>query len=231
MMSRTALTLLVLAAATPAFAQTEPQPTSAKDTPVTVTPTAPPPVIELRDPRDDEAKAAAPREQVFISPSGEPFRAAPRQPYPMGAWFSRTDANRDGALTPDEFTADQLAFFVRLDADRNDVIDGFEAGEYEKTIAPEVTFDPAAGAKPRRGLFGRKPAPGATRELQGAAYYGVINEPLPIRAADTDFDYKVTRPEALAASARRFALLDTDRNGRITLAELPQTRAQLRAKR
>ena len=76
--------------------------------------------------------------QVFLSPAGEPFRAPPGAPYPVAAWFAGADADHDGALTLSEFTADFDRFFVRLDADRDGVIDGFEVADYEANIAPEL---------------------------------------------------------------------------------------------
>ena len=39
---------------------------------------------------------------LFISPSGEPFRAQPGEPYPVAAWFAQADANHDGFVTMEE---------------------------------------------------------------------------------------------------------------------------------
>jgi hypothetical protein len=208
MISRTVLTLLAFAVAAPAFAD---------------------PIRELTPRRTDDLEAAPPREQVFISPSGEPFRAPLGDAYPVGAWFARADTDQDGALSAEEFIADQLAFFERLDTGKDGVVDGFETGEYEKTIAPEVTADPTAPRRRRGWMFGmgERPRP----QLRGAAHYGLINDPLPVRTPDADFDYRVTRDELLAAAHRRFDLLDKDNDGRITLAELPTTRMQAELRR
>lgn len=209
MISRTALTLLAFAVAAPAMAQ---------------------PIDELPPRREHDLKAAPPREQVFISPSGEPFRAPLGERYPAGVWFARVDADSDGGLSAEEFTADQIAFFERLDADKDGVVDGFETSEYEKTIAPEVAADPSGPSRRRRGwILGR---PDKLRaELRGAAHYGLINDPLPVRSPDTDFDYRVTHKEALAAAAHRFGLLDKDKDGRIAWDELPTTRMQTELRR
>ena len=206
---RTALSLLAFAVATPAMAQ---------------------PIDELAPRRDRDIEAAPPREQVFISPSGEPFRAPLGEAYPSGAWFSRADADQDRALTPDEFTADQLAFFDVLDTDKDGVVDGFESSEYERSVAPEVTAQPTGPRRKRRGwmLGGREePSP----ELRGAAHFGLINDPLPVRSPDANFDYRVTRDEQRAAAARRFTLLDKDQDGRIAWDELPTTRMQAELRR
>lgn len=203
--ARTSLCLLVLSFVSPAMAQ---------------------PIEELPPRRDRDIKAAPPREQVFISPSGEPFRAPLSEAYPVGAWFARADANQDRALSVEEFTGDHLTFFDRLDADKDGVIDGFESSEYERAIAPEIGAEPHGHARGKRGswLFGRPEKPG--RELRGAGHYGLLDDPLPIRSPDANFDYRVTREEFQAAAAKRFAALDKNGDGRIGWDELPVTRMQ-----
>jgi hypothetical protein len=64
---------------------------------------------------------------------------------------------------------------------------------------------------------------------QGAAQYSVINEPHPVRGADSDLDHKVTLAEAEAAARMRFALLDTDSDGRLAAVDLGKTPAQAMA--
>lgn len=54
----------------------------------------------------------------------------------------------------------------------------------------------------------------------GAAQFSLLNEPEPIRAADADLDFKVSMAEWVAAARSRFAELDKDRDGRLTLTEL-----------
>ena len=206
---RTALSLLALAVAAPAMAQ---------------------PIDELPPRRELDIEVAPPKEQVFISPSGEPFRAPLGEAYPVGAWFARADADQDRALTPEEFTADQLAFFDRLDTDKDGVVDGFESSEYERTIAPEIAAQPTGARHRRRGwIFGRSEKPRV--HLRGAAHYGLINDPLPVRSPDANFDYRVTREELLATAAHRFTLLDKDKDGRIAWDELPTTRMQAELRR
>jgi len=184
------------------------------------------------------------RINIFISPSGEPFRAPPGQPYPVEAWFNRADANHDGAITQDEFVADATAFFHKLDANGDGVIDGFEIDAYEQKLAPEI-LPRVAGltARDMPPLPSSNPDEQRRRELQdaqeqqqeqdknrhrgpvydGAAVFGLIREPEPVAAADLDFDGKVTLPEMIATAKRRFAELDVNHEGRITLADLPKT--------
>ncbi len=182
--------------------------------------------------------------QLFISPSGEPFRAPPGEPYPVAQWFSRADANHDGVLTQDEFVADSMAFFDHLDTDRDKVVDGFENADYERDVAPEITGimarrAPRDGGPPPMALPPSRveqmmgppsflhPRGTPTPVLrQGAAQYSLINEPHPVRGADGDLDQRVSRAEAEAAARKRFGLLDRDGDGRIVLSDLPPTPAQ-----
>jgi hypothetical protein len=233
MISRIVFSLLVLSLAAPAAAQTEAIPASRAPEVEQASPLRIEPVKEIPGPRsrdDDDDRAPPPKEQVFISPAGEPFRAALGQAYPMAAWFARADANRDGSVTAAEFTADHLLFFERLDAIKDGVLDAFESDEYERTIAPEVAAELRPGRSRRpRALFSRKRPEGS--QPQGAAIFGLVNEPLPVRAADANFDFRISRAEFTDAAARRFTLLDLDKDGRLILAELPPTRAQLRLNR
>jgi hypothetical protein len=193
--------------------------------------------------RGDERGEHA-RINVFISPSGEPFRAAPGQPYPVEAWFNRADANHDGVITEDEFIADATAFFRKLDTNGDGVIDGFEVDNYEQKIAPEI-LPHVAGLTSRDipPLPSEDPDIQRQRQLQqaqqeqqeqdkarrrgpmytGAAVFGLIREPEPVAAADLDFDGKITLKEMVATARRHFAELDVDHAGRIALADLPKT--------
>lgn len=175
--------------------------------------------------------------QVFISPAGEPFRADPGQPYPVAAWFAGADANHDGALTREEFVADSLRFFDRLDVDKSGVVDGFEVSAYERNIAPEIVQASAmpqqAMEAPSGGEGGGPDGDGPRRRpnglgnmLLGATPFALLAEPQPVMGADADFNRRITRDEATKAAISRFKLLDKDGDGRLTLAELPKTSMQ-----
>ena len=102
----------------------------------------------LADPRPPKP---SPPPRIFLSPSGEPFRRSPQMPDPLLAWFDRVDANQDGVIDRFEFRADAAAFFKKLDENGDGVIDGFEASDYEHKIAPEL-IEQAQGVLP--GQFG-----------------------------------------------------------------------------
>lgn len=180
------------------------------------------------------------RPQLFISPAGEPFRAPRGEPYPVAAWFARADANRDGVIDRQEFLADALAFNARLDTDRDGFVDGFEVADYEKNVAPEILSPLDRGDESPRAVvtdIGRKPfiglpkavdrGVGYGRSRNGAGLYGLINEVQPVMAQDSDLDRRIDVKEVGIAARDRFAILDRDRDGKLTLATLPKTPFQV----
>jgi hypothetical protein len=166
---------------------------------------------------------------LFISPSGEPFRGSDG----LGAWFSGADADQDGALVPAELRADALRFFRRLDGNTDGVVDGFEVQHYENEIAPEINQLAIDGELPGGRGPGLRAARGRGQMQmgrQGAARYGLLNTPHPVRAGDLDVDGRVTEAEWSRAAARRFDLLDREKAGRLTLAGLRSPERRPRSK-
>lgn len=171
-------------------------------------------------PGSDEDGPPRPRVQLFISPSGQPFRAPPGEAYPSAAWFAEADADRDSRLTRSEFRADAEHWFKALDVDGDGQIAMPEVSRWEETLVPELSrFDGPGGgvARGRNVLDTRR---------EGAAAYSLINEPHPIRGADADFSMRVSAAEWRAAADRRFALLDPDGDGAILPSDLRPTPAQ-----
>ena len=80
-----------------------------------------------------------PRARVFLSPMGEPFRAAADAGDPERAWFDGADANHDGQVTLVEFQADAARFFATLDVGHDGEIDPADIERYETVVAPEVS--------------------------------------------------------------------------------------------
>lgn len=181
----------------------------------------------------------------FISPMGEPFRARTRTDDTLALWFARADGNRDGAITPVEMQADAVRFFATLDTNSDGEIDPEELVHYEWEIAPDIQVSakmrPAPGETaeirekrrrdadlaavddddfPRRR--GKKSKQG---NLEGAARYGLLNLPEPVAAADADFNRGVSLEEFRLAAASRFQILDTARQGRLSLPQLQEVRA------
>lgn len=162
-----------------------------------------------------------PRAQLFISPSGEPYRALGGQPYPSAAWFAKADGSQDGRLTREEFRSDADSWFKALDINDDGQISMPEVTRWEEALVPEMSRV-GVGMAP----INRRSRNVSNTRLQGAAGYSLINEPHPIRGADADFSFGVSRLEWRAASDRRFALLDPDGDGGVLLVDLRPTPAQ-----
>jgi Ca2+-binding EF-hand superfamily protein len=65
-----------------------------------------------------------------------------------------------------------------------------------------------------------RPASAAQEGLQGAGRFGLLNIPEPVISADSDLNRGVSLPEFQTAASSRFALLDTNRDGKLSLNEL-----------
>ena len=202
-----------------------------------------------------------PRPALFISPFGEPFMAEPGQPYPSADWFTGADDNLDGAITVEEFTADGQRYFASLDTDRDGRLNQTELAAYETTLRAfsmrGAGDGPGGGPRgPMGGGRGMAALPGVDSETlgvappssgagthmrrrgrSGPAGYGAIadagffNLPQPVKSADINMDQRVSSEEWAQATQRWFLSLDTDRDGRLTLATLPVTPAQAAANR
>lgn len=199
--------------------------------------------------------------QLFVSPFGEPFSAEPGQPYPSAVWFARADADADGRLSRDEFQADGVRAFALFDVNRDGVIGPDENAAYETTMTrllagqgpggrpggPGRGGRPAGGppdAGPRANLAGGQDDAGSyilprrahkggpmAATVSSLSMANFLNIPQPIKAADTDTNQRITAEEWTRVGDRWFALLDTDRDGFLTMAELPQTALQRRGAR
>lgn len=173
---------------------------------------------------------------LFLSPMGEPFRSHGTAAGNVGAWFAAADGDRDGALTPAELRQDAARFFALLDSDRNGELGPGEIARYENVVAPEVQV----GLQMRGSGFGDWRGRGSRRRrvamfdegIQGAGRYSFLNLPQPVIAADSDMNRGVSRDEFAQTAGERFALLDSNRDGRLERAELPPLpQPRLRKKR
>lgn len=161
----------------------------------------------------------APDARLFISPAGEPFRSQDG----LAEWFAGADANHDGVLTLPEFRDDAMRFFKVLDVDANGSIDGPENSRYETKIAPEITRPdfglggPMGGPPPKKRLIHKSDR---KEPKVGAARFSLLNEAQPVRGADADLNQRVSAEEWAKAARRRFEILDTDKDDKLTLEAL-----------
>jgi hypothetical protein len=154
---------------------------------------------------------------------GEPFRSDRPGADNAATWFAAADRDGDGALTLAEMQADSGRFFATLDSDRDGEIEMAEIARYENEIAPEVQIGlqmRSTGVGDWRGGR-RKRILAYERGLDGAGRFSFLNIPHPVMAADLDLNRGISGAEFARAAAERFALLDKDRDGRLTRAELP----------
>ncbi|HEY3814871.1 MAG TPA: hypothetical protein VGL66_16760 [Caulobacteraceae bacterium] len=153
-------------------------------------------------------------------------------------FFKRLDADGDGYLDDHEIDAyeDKIAPEIKaaMGPDPNAVhyspsaIDmGQMNGESPVTYrdsASRIDDDKAANA----GKDAREQALAARR---GAGVFGFFNEPEPVRAADTNIDFRVSMKEWIEAADRRFGELDKRHDGKLTRDELPLTPFQMYMRR
>lgn len=164
------------------------------------------------------------RDQLFVSPAGEPFRVGEDQPYPVALWFNQADLNHDGKLGEAEFIADFQRFAAALDTDHDGIIEGTEVEAYENFMVPEV-HSGATLSYSTEGE-GTSHGPPADSQPMGAGKYGLINLPEPVSSMDMRLNGRITKSDVTTAAVYRFSLLDKDERGWLTLADLPETYAQ-----
>ncbi len=175
------------------------------------------------------------RPVLFLSPMGEPFRAAKGAVDTPGdavrRWFDGADRDHDGRLRIAEFMLDADRFFALLDKDHDGQILPEEVSSYEEDVAPEMRLyqppRPAGGPGGKPDRKAKRPKGGADYDgAMGAGRYAFLNIPNPVASADSDFNRAIDPAEFRAAAAERFRALDPGQKKQIALADLPPTPAQ-----
>lgn len=166
----------------------------------------------------------------FVSPNGEPFRATAVGASPIAPWFTRTDGDHDQRITAPEFTADAARFFAEVDSNHDGQATSPEVSTLRTRTAPQLeTLFPYASTmedeanRPntwvnQNGNLMKRQAPPPRRIV----IVSLLREREPVMASDSDFNRRATRAEYDTATAQRFRLLDTDRDGALTMPELEE---------
>jgi hypothetical protein len=159
-------------------------------------------------------------------------------------WFGRLDANRDGVIGQAEIAAYEAMTGQLTGGMRGP---GGPGGGPGGGMGPggggwggppggaslaDNDQEGGMGGPGGGGMGGEGPRSGGPRGGGAAtsilAMAGLLNVPEPVKAADVDTNQRITPDEWARAGERWFQLLDTDKDGVLTLAELPQTQLQQR---
>jgi hypothetical protein len=119
-----------------------------------------------------------------------------------------------------------MRWFKVLDRKGDGEIDPADVEIYETVLAPEARGGGFDMGGPMMGDDGQAKAAeiGSTRVMSGLARFNYLGSPEPVTAADSSLNGGVTPIEFMSAAKRRFDLLDTDHDGKITKKELPDLR-------
>lgn len=189
---------------------------------------ATPPIVRAKAPEGSPYCAPPGTRPLFVSPMGEPFRGEPGRPYPAAAWFAGADRDHDGAVDRAEFVADADRFFRTLDRDRDGRLVPDEVAAYERDVAPEIAlYGPRGGEMMPPSRQASRSGESGYGGPMGAGRYSWLNVPEPVASADADVDRVIGEREFAAAAGRRFEALDPEGRGRLIVAELPRTPAQI----
>ena len=164
---------------------------------------------------------------VFISPCGQPFRAAKGAPYPVVDWFKAADTNGDGKIDHAEFLADAAAFFKILDRNHDGFLDTYDVAVYERRIAPEILgYTYKVGALPTgaRRLPGHQGAQLWLAQMMGPStgaapgQLGLDNDSTPsvVKPLPLDESKKGASPFSFFDEPEPVATADFNFNGKIT---------------
>jgi hypothetical protein len=149
-------------------------------------------------------------------------------------FFVTLDTGQDHEIDPDDIRRyeNEIAPEIRMGfaadmGNRPDRVDGFEArgggghgGGGGHRGGGSGGRGGGGGGDSGETAHVRSTPAAALEGLQGAGRFGLLNIPEPVMAADADLNRGVSLPEFQKAATARFVLLDTNRDGKLSLAEL-----------
>ncbi|WP_018898238.1 EF-hand domain-containing protein [Rhizobium sp. 2MFCol3.1] len=129
----------------------------------------------------------------------------------MEAIFAAIDTNNDGSLTPGEIRKYHEAQMAKMKAPAEDM-----AADDEAPPAPPPADADAGQPAPPQDEAGRGPG------RHGMRGPGMIRELLIMQRIDTDENGQISKQEAEAAFEKFFTRMDTNKDGVISIADMPQ---------
>ena len=183
---------------------------------------------------DQETSKRIAAARIIYSPNGEPLSGGPLG-HPtceeaLARWFDRLDPDRRGTIDLDQYLADARRQFTAMDLDKQGAITAVELTRYRAPYNLASMPETAASATespspaPRFGPGGHRPGQSATGPRASASGdprgRSSDDEPDPVMAADVTLQFKVTLPDFLAYSDRKFVELNAKRDGRLAKTEV-----------
>lgn len=145
--------------------------------------------------------------------------------------LKNADANKDGKVSKEEVTAFEEKVFTEIDADKDGSLTPGEFRAYRKAKMEAFRKDhprpqheeakadgdkkPGERAEGKEGKRHHAPGGGPGRHGKGAGGMGFI------RFADTDENGQVSKAEATAATEKFFTMMDQNKDGVISIDDLP----------
>lgn len=142
-------------------------------------------------------------------------------------WAKAIDSNHDGFISPDELKADVARFHALVDTDKDGSINARELGDYRLARLAALRRGGGRGDRPDgpppdgpegaggpRGEHGGRGPGGVGMGMGGGAGTDKVME------ADRNLDFRVTLEELQALALERLRALDSDKDGRTSLAEI-----------
>ncbi len=156
--------------------------------------------------------------RVAVSPAGEPLGLPAHDEAAYVAavtqWFQAADLDKDGVLSHAEIAADTARFFLAMDKDGDHGINTRELAEYRRARLAALR-PPRPDDGDGTGLPKRQGPPADMPMLAGGVGGGDV-----VMAADTNLDFRVTLEELTRKALERLDAMDSDKDGRVTLAEV-----------
>ena len=148
----------------------------------------------------------------------------------VAAWqetlFGEADANKDGTLTPGEMRqfrqARMEAWREARRADRANNDQGPDDVDVAEGAAPPPPPGGPDGKPGHREMADGERGPGRHHGMRdGMGHRGMMPGIAMVRMADTDENGQISRAEATAAVDKMFARMDSNKDGVITIDDLP----------